>query len=330
MLTRVSQLTRHLSRSLPYYTHHSAAAITTNTMTSSSLPVRQHKSKIHTAGCIIIGDEVLGGKTVDTNSAFMAKFCFSLGMAMKRVEVIADDEEEIIEATRRMSQNYDFVVTSGGIGPTHDDITYESIAKAFGLGLKLHAPTMQKMRQLSRPHKSQPNFDWDTPSPALKAKMRMAELPWDPNKSDDEQIVFVNDKLWVPISVVNDNIHILPGVPRLFEALLTGMKPFLLPRLEDPEGTGTYRMLFSTPLAESSVAEYLTELAKKVEPKGIKVGSYPRWGRKRNVVTLVGTDRTYMDTLEEEVAKGVEGKRIQTEGEDDTDAEEDITKDKDA
>ena len=61
---------------------------------------------------------MLTAQTVDTNSAYMAKFCFSLGMAMKRVEVIADDEGEIIEAVRRMSKNYDFVVTSGGIGPT--------------------------------------------------------------------------------------------------------------------------------------------------------------------------------------------------------------------
>ena len=160
--------------------------------------------------------------------------------------------------------------------------------------------------------------------------MRMAQLPWDPRKSEDEQVVFVNPELWVPISVVNGNIHILPGVPRLFEALLTGMRPILIPKLSDPEGKGTYRMLFSTPLAESSVAEYLTELAKKVEQKGIKVGSYPRWGKRKNVVTLVGTDREYMDTLEEEVARGVDGKRVQVEGEDDTDDETDVKKDKDA
>lgn len=69
------------------------------------------KRMLHTAGCIIIGDEVLGGKTVDTNSAYLAKFCFKLGMNLKRIEVIGDDEEEIVEATRRMSDNYDFVVT---------------------------------------------------------------------------------------------------------------------------------------------------------------------------------------------------------------------------
>lgn len=78
---------------------------------------------IHTAGCIIIGDEVLGGKTVDTNSAYFAKFCFKLGISLKRIEVIADDEGEIVEAVRRMSSSYDFVVTSGGIGPTYNSTT---------------------------------------------------------------------------------------------------------------------------------------------------------------------------------------------------------------
>jgi molybdopterin-biosynthesis enzyme MoeA-like protein len=260
----------------------------------------------------------------------MAKFCFSLGMTLKRIEVIADDEDEIVEATRRMSQNYDFVVTSGGIGPTHDDITYQSIAKAFNLELKLHEPTMARMKKYSRPHKSQPNFSWDVPSPALEAKKRMALLPTDPKLGDEEQVVYVKEDLWVPIAVVNGNIHILPGVPRLFEALLEGMKPRIMPRLKDPEGKGMYRMLFSTPMAESQVAGYLTELAKKVEPRGVKVGSYPRWGKNKNVVTLVGTDREYMDTLVDEVEKGTDGKHVKFEGEDDTDDETDVKKDKDA
>ncbi|KAJ9613597.1 hypothetical protein H2200_003539 [Cladophialophora chaetospira] len=228
-----------------------------------------------------------------------------------------------------MSKNYDFVVTSGGIGPTHDDITYQSIAKAFGLELKLHEPTVAKMKKYSRPHKSQPNFSWDTPSPALTAKYRMAQLPLDPNIPEEEQVIYVKEDLWVPLSVVNGNIHILPGVPRIFEAMIEGLRSRILPRLKDPEGKGLYRMLFSTPLAESEVAGYLTELAAKVEPKGVKVGSYPRWGKNKNVVTLVGKDTEYMDSLESEVAEGVRGKRVIVEGEDDTDDETDVKKDKD-
>lgn len=212
---------------------------------------------------------------------------------------------------------------------SHDDITYQSIAKAFDLPLKLHQPAFEKMKELSRPHRSQPNFSWDTPSSQLTARLRMVELPMDESRNIDDQVLFVKEDLWVPISVVNGNIHILPGVPRLFEALLDGLKPMLLPRLTDPEGKGTYRVLFSTPLAESAVAGYLTELAAKVEPRGIKVGSYPRWMKKRNTVTLVGRDKEYMESLVPEVERGVQGRRVMVEGEDDS-PEEDEKKDPDA
>lgn len=177
------------------------------------------------------------------------------------------------------------------------------------------------MKRLSRPHPSQPNFDWNTPSQALTAKKRMIELPIDKSKDDSEQVIFVDDSLWVPLSVVNGNIHILPGVPRLFERMLEGYKPHLVPRLTDPEGKGVHRILFSTPMAESAVAGYLTELAAKVEPKGIKVGSYPRWGKSHNTVTLVGRDLEYMESLIPEVEKAVDGHRVTDEGADDTDAE---------
>lgn len=233
-------------------------------------------------------------------------------MNLKRIEVIADDESEIIEATRRMSANYDFVVTSGGIGPTHDDITYSSIAKAFGLKLKLHEPTLERMKKLSKP---QAGFSWDEPSPQLTAKLRMVELPIDETRDEEEQVLFVDEKLWVPISVVNGNVHILPGVPRLFTALIDGMKPLLLPRLTDPEGKGLHRILFATPMPESEVAPYLSELAAKVEPKGIKVGSYPRWQKDFNTVTLVGRDTEAMESLVEEVETAIQGRRVNAEDE---------------
>lgn len=177
----------------------------------------------------------------------------------------------------------------------HDDITYQSIAKAFGLKLVEHEGALKRMIRLSKPHPSQPNFSFDVPSPALEAKKRMIRLPVDTSRDDTDQVLFVDENLWVPISVVNGNIHILPGVPRLFTQLLEGLKPLLLPRLTDPEGKGVHRLLVSTPMAESAVAAYLTDLASKVESKGVKVGSYPRWGRKRNTVTLVGRDKQYME-----------------------------------
>jgi molybdopterin-biosynthesis enzyme MoeA-like protein len=198
---------------------------------------------------------------------------------------------------------------------SHDDITYESIAKAFGLHLRLHRPAFERMRTLSRPHPMQPHFDWDTPSPGLTAKLRMVELPYDSRVAEEAQAIFVADDMWVPIAIVNGNVHVLPGVPRLFERLLEHLKPRLLPRLLNPEGKGIYRFLFSTPLPESAVAPYLTELAAKSAQRDVKVGSYPRWGEKRNTVTLVGGDRAYMEGLVEEVEANVQGKRVSREDE---------------
>lgn len=229
--------------------------------------------------------------------------------------MIADDEEEIAEAVRRMSSYYDLVVTSGGIGPTHDDITYPSIAKAFGLKLKLHEAAFERMKRMSRPHPGHPDFDWDTPSPTLNARLRMVQLPYDENLPEEKQSVFVADDSWVPIAIVNGNVYILPGVPRLFEKLLEGLKLVLLPRLADPKGNGLYRILISTPLPESAVAPYLTDLALRVLPHGVKVGSYPRWGKRRNTVTLVGNNREYMESLVPEVEKNVAGRRVSREDE---------------
>ncbi|KAH7017340.1 molybdenum cofactor synthesis domain-containing protein [Ilyonectria destructans] len=307
MFSRLAQITKHLSAP-------AAASTRRYSLGRMASAGERNARTIHTAACLIIGDEVLGGKTVDTNSAYVAKWCFSLGVNLKRIEVIEDDESEIIEAVRRMSDRYDFVVTSGGIGPTHDDITYQSIAKAFGLPLVLHQETLAKMKSMSKPHPSQPKFDWDVDSPALKAKLRMAELPTDESRDLKKQFIFPHEELWVPVAVVNGNVHILPGIPRLFTKLLDGLKPLIIPRLEGKE---THRILISTPLPESGVAAFLTELQAKVEPRGIKVGSYPRWGKSRNTVTLVGKDQDYLESLVAEVEKGVQGLRVSQEGEDD-------------
>lgn len=116
------------------------------------------------------------------------------------------------------------------------------------------------------------------------------------------------------------------------EGLLDGLTPHIKPRLVDPEGKGTFRILISTPLAESEVATYLTALAKKVGPEGVKVGSYPQWGESHNIVTLVGRyvvfmsplywragsntilrKKEYLDSIAPEVAEKVKGEVVQAE-----------------
>ena len=173
------------------------------------------------------------------------------------------------------------------------------------------------MRNLSKPQQAGPDFDWDTPSPSLTARLRMVQLPVDETRDLKDQAVFVADDLWIPISIVNGNVHILPGVPRLFERLLTSLKPRILSRLAESGERGIQRFLFATPLYESVVAPYLTELAARVAPRGIKVGSYPRWGKKRNTVTMVGTDLEYMTSLIPEVERNIQGRKVSREDEDD-------------
>lgn len=100
----------------------------------------------------------------------------------------------------------------------HDDITYQSIAKAFGLKIKLYKEAYQRMKKLSRPRPGEGPFNWDVESPAKTAKLRMVELPTDDSVSLEKQFLFPREDLWVPVAVVNGNVHILPGVPRLCES----------------------------------------------------------------------------------------------------------------
>ena len=98
------------------------------------------------ASLIIIGDEILSGRTEDKNLAYLAKWLGKLGINLSEVRVVLDDEEEIIEAVNYLRKKYDYVFTTGGIGPTHDDITTESIAKAFGVETRIDAEALEKMK----------------------------------------------------------------------------------------------------------------------------------------------------------------------------------------
>lgn len=194
---------------------------------------------VNTAGCLIIGDEVLNGKTKDSNSNFLAKWCFDLGIELKRIEVIADDEEEIAEAVLRMSKNYDFVVTSGGIGPTPDDISYDSIGKAFGAQpLEYDSETLRRMEE----HQKTRSYSHKQTEEMLTARKRMALFP-SAKQGVKVEVIHPAEDLWVPVVRVAGKVHILPGVPRLFEALLTGLEPYTP---IDPSKPKPHRILVHT------------------------------------------------------------------------------------
>lgn len=122
-----------------------------------------------------------------------------------------------IEASRRMVQSYDFVITSGGIGPTHDDITYASLAKAFNQPLKYNAETLARMKELSKHRK-----DLENQSAEQKlARDRMALFP------ANAEVLFIGEDVWVPVCRLEGKLCIFPGIPNLFKKMLRGLTPYL-------------------------------------------------------------------------------------------------------
>eukprot|EP00187_Rhodella_violacea_P006438 CAMPEP_0174885664 /NCGR_PEP_ID=MMETSP0167-20121228/933_1 /TAXON_ID=38298 /ORGANISM="Rhodella maculata, Strain CCMP736" /LENGTH=255 /DNA_ID=CAMNT_0016121325 /DNA_START=140 /DNA_END=907 /DNA_ORIENTATION=+ len=245
--------------------------------------------KRKTAACIIIGNEILSGKVHDSNSHYLAQLLFNRGIQLQRVEVIPDVEGTIIESVSSASRLHDFVFTSGGIGCTHDDITYDSIAKAFGLTVKEHAETIAKMKEI------QPLLDIDG------ARRRMALLPhpcralWTP-------------ELWVPLAVVNGNVFILPGVPKLFRMMLEAN----LDAFDAGEGVSqTTRRFVWTKQGEGDYADALRSVAER-EVEEIEIGSYPKWMAETQErwcqITVEGDDEEKVKLVTEEVVGLVSGK----------------------
>ena len=214
---RLLQISRHFTRKMTTSGPTLSAAKVNFPKTPVGISPLGPGNYVRTAACLIIGDEVLNGKTRDSNSNYFARLMFDLGVEVKRIEVIADDESEIIEAARRLTAAYDFVVTSGGIGPTHDDITYEALSKAFDMPLAYDDETKRRMAEAS---KHRVTVTPQTPAQAL-ARNRMALFP--SGGSGVQEVLFVESSLWVPVVRLKGKLCILPGVPSLFQQLLTGL-----------------------------------------------------------------------------------------------------------
>ncbi|KAI8376851.1 MoaB/Mog domain-containing protein [Blakeslea trispora] len=248
------------------------------------------------AACCIIGDEILNGKTRDSNANFLAKYLFELGIDLKRVEIIPDDYEAIEETIKRLSSKHDLVFTSGGIGPTHDDITYAALAKTYNLPLKLDQETCDRMEASSKNKFP----DWSL----TDARKRMATFPEPSEKLRN------HGELWVPVVVVNQNIHILPGIPRLFESLLESLRPRFQSMLGE-HASAYHRIQIATKLNEGQIANFLTELQETCQSKQIKIGSYPNWGEGKDgarvVVSVVGKDETEVKSISEQLIEGIQG-----------------------
>ncbi|KAG8978951.1 hypothetical protein FRB94_012027 [Tulasnella sp. JGI-2019a] len=256
--------------------------------------------KIRSAACLIIGDEILNGKTRDSNSHYFAKFCFAHGIDLKRIEVVADDEAEIAEAAARMVENYDFIITCGGIGPTHDDITYASLATAFNLTLKYDPETVQRMQKFSKNRKDIANQNEEQ----KEARNRMALFPHGEN--EEVEILYVDEEMWVPVVRIHGKLCVFPGIPRLYERMLNGLVDYL--PLSAPD-TSSFRHMIFTTMPESSIAPYLTTLQKRVKDEGIKIGSYPQI-HIGVTVSLIGKNKGRVLELGQEIVEKLDGKVV--------------------
>lgn len=225
---------------------------------------------------------------------------------MKHVAVVPDEEEDIVETIQRLAKRYDFIVTSGGIGPTHDDITYEAIGKAFGLPVELDEGVAERMRRLTKNKISLDNKE------AVAAQLRMATIPTGSNVTH----LYADESLWVPVVSIDHKVYILPGVPQLFHSLLDGLDSHILKRLPN-DSQKLIRFYVATKLKESEMAPYLTRKQKEVDPKGIKLGSYPHMTIGINTVSIIGreADREYMREIVKDVEQNLEGNEVSKEEE---------------
>jgi molybdenum cofactor synthesis domain-containing protein len=219
------------------------------------------------AGILIIGNEILSGKVADENSPFFCRELRPLGVDVERILTIPDEVDTIACEVRAMSEAYEYVFTSGGIGPTHDDLTIEGIAKGLDLGIEISESIVERLCRA-------------TGGALNESQRKMAQIP------AGSTLLDAGD-LWFPLVVVR-NVFIFPGVPELLRKKFASVRdrfrgvPFVLKR--------AYVRSY-----ESEIAASLHELLREFPQ--LLLGSYPRLGEEefRVMLTLESRDSAYLD-----------------------------------
>jgi molybdenum cofactor synthesis domain-containing protein len=214
---------------------------------------------------LIIGNEILSGRTQDANLAFLARGLNEAGIRLREARVIPDDAQTIISTVNEARGKFDYVFTTGGIGPTHDDITAPAIAEAFGVPLILH-PEAKRILESHYP-----------PGGLNEARLRMAQVP--------EGAVLLPNPISRAPGFRIGNVFVLPGVPQIMQAIFNELKH----RLKG--GAKVLSRSVSCSLAEGTIAQDLGALQTRYSD--LEIGSYPYFRRSDFGVTLVvrGTER---------------------------------------
>ncbi|MDW3205255.1 MAG: molybdopterin-binding protein [Alphaproteobacteria bacterium] len=229
------------------------------------------------AALIIIGNEILSGRTHDKNIPHIAERLNSVGVRLMEVRVIPDLPDVIVRTIKEVSAAFDYVFTTGGIGPTHDDITADCVAEAFGVDLPVNADALRRLEL----HYANTDLDLN------EARMRMARIPVGATLIDN------------PVSAAPGfrigNVHVMAGVPKIMQAMLDGILPTL------KGGRPMQSVTIRSSLPEGMVAAGLGELA-KTHPD-IDFGSYPAWTKTAFQLSVVarGQDADRLEQAAQDV-----------------------------
>ena len=220
------------------------------------------ESKIVKACLILIGNELLSGRTQDKNLAYIAKGLNEEGIQLGAAYVIPDEPDTIIELINKTRTEFDYVFTTGGIGPTHDDITSECVAAAFGVGMFRDLETVSLMTARVEERGETMN----------EARLRMATFP--------EGAVLLKNKISVAPGYKIENVFVMAGVPRIMQTMFDGAKKYL------KGGDKVLARGLAMDLGEGTIADSLTALQEKYPD--IDIGSYPQMRKDRGfIVSLV-------------------------------------------
>ncbi|WP_372988762.1 competence/damage-inducible protein A [Sulfitobacter sp.] len=232
-----------------------------------------------TAAMIVIGDEILSGRTRDSNMHHLAGQLTSVGIDLKEVRVVGDEHGTIIAAVQSLSRAYDSVFTSGGIGPTHDDITADCIAAAFNKSIDVR----DDARAILAAHYAKSKTELN------EARLRMARIPEDAALIDNPVSAAPGFKL--------ENVHVMAGVPAVFEAMVASVLPTL---------TGGAPLISATlriERGEGDIAGPLGQVAK--DHPALSIGSYPfqKDGKYGAHIVIRGNEQTEIDVAAQKIEK---------------------------
>ena len=204
-------------------------------------------AKQPTAAMVVIGDEVLSGRTREGNAWHLAKVLTETGVSLREVRIVADDHDAIVEAVNVLRARVDHVFTSGGIGPTHDDITADCVAAAFGVSIGVRDDARAILEA------------YYVPGDLNEARLRMARIP--------EGATLIRNPVSQAPGFTIGNVHVMAGVPRIFEAMVEEVRPTLV------GGAPTLSWAFRVAAPEGEMAGPLGAIAAR--NPAVSLGSYP-------------------------------------------------------